>query len=431
VRQASVVRWQKGQGMKRIAICFDGTSNRHDAEYPTNVVAMARCIALRGHGDVTQLVQYHPGLGSGRGTNRIAKAMDRALGGALAFGLIDVIEEAYRGLVFAWEPGDEIYLFGFSRGAFTARVFAGLLRSCGIGARRNLQMIPEAIARHLSKAPETHPDHPSSVAFRARFAPETVTGWTDADAARVKAGALRLTIRHMGLWDSVKSFSVWDVAQGGEAARARGRFFHDNRLSSMVESARHAMALDERRSLYPPLPWSNLDDLNLRSGRGDAPFRQVWFPGDHGSVGGGGNRQGLSAVAFRWVALGAARADLRLIGAEVRRQCWHMDPVGERLENRLTGGPLYVLQGHRRGPETLEDLSAAAFDRWAGDAAYRGRPLRRVRSALGEMDEGARADLRARLVARDGVTHVPGSPWWVGGEDESFGGSGGPGGPAG
>jgi uncharacterized protein (DUF2235 family) len=403
--------------MKRIAICFDGTSNRHDAEWPTNVVALARCIALRGHGDVTQLVQYHPGLGTGRGTNRVAKAVDRALGGALAFGLIDVIEEAYRALVFAWEPGDEIFLFGFSRGAFTARVFAGLLRSCGIGARRNLHMIPEAIARHLSKAPDTHPDDPSSVAFRARFAPETVTGRTGADAAQVAAGALRLTIRYMGLWDSVKSFSIWDVAQGGEEARAHGRFFHDNRLSSMVESARHAMALDERRSLYPVLPWSNLDDLN--KGQEGEPYLQVWFPGDHGSVGGGGNRAGISGVTFRWVALGAAQAGLRLIGPEVRRQCWHMDPVGERLENRLTGGFLYALRADRQGPERVEDLSVAALDRWAG-GDYAGRPLRRVRGALGELDDGARAALRARLAARDGVTHVPGQPWWVGDEEGMF-----------
>ncbi len=405
--------------MKRIAICFDGTSNRHDAEYPTNVVALARCIAHRGHGDATQLVQYHPGVGSGRGTNWVSKAIDRALGGALAFGLIDVIEEAYRALVFAWEPGDEIYLFGFSRGAFTARVFAGLLRSCGIGARRNLHMIPQAIARHLSKAPETHPDDPSSVAFRVRFAPDTVTGRTAAEAALVDAGALQLTIRYVGLWDSVRSFSIWDVAQGGEAARAHGAYFHDNRLSSMVESARHAMALDERRVLFPPLPWSNVDELNTRSGREDAPFRQVWFPGDHGSVGGGGSRVGLSSVAFRWVAMGAVAAGLRLIGAEVRRQGWHMDPVGERLENRLTGGFLYALLGNRRGPERVDDLSAAALDRWAA-GGYSGRPLRRVRGELGALDEPGRSALRARLAARDGVTHLPGSPWWVGGEEEMF-----------
>jgi uncharacterized protein (DUF2235 family) len=407
--------------VKRIAICFDGTANRHDAAYPTNVVALARCIALRGHADVTQLVQYHPGLGSGRGTNPLSKAVDRALGGALAFGLIDVIEEAYRALIFAWEPGDEIYLFGFSRGAFTARVFAGLLRSCGIGARRNLHMIPEAITRHLSKAPDTHPDHAASVAFRARFAPETVTGRTEADQAQIAAGAILLSIRYIGLWDSVKSFSIRDAAQGGEVARAHGVFFHDNRLSSMVESARHAMALDERRKLYPPLPWSNLDELNARAGgRGDA-FQQLWFPGDHGSVGGGGTRSGISGVTLRWIALGAVRADLRLIGAEVRRQSWHMDPVGERLRNKLAGGALYALQGPRTGPGRIGDLSLAAFDRWAGREDYRGRPLRRVREALEAMDVPARTAFRVAAAARDGgPTHVPGSPWWVGGEDDFF-----------
>jgi uncharacterized protein (DUF2235 family) len=409
--------------MKRIAICFDGTSNRHDAEHATNVVLMARCIALRGHGDATQLVQYHPGVGSGRGTNALSRAVDRALGGALAFGLIDVIEEAYRALVFAWEPGDELYLFGFSRGAFTARVFAGLIRSCGIGARRNLHMIPQAIARHLSKAPGTHPDDPGSVAFRARFAPDTATGRTEADLAQIRAGAVPLGIAYMGLWDSVRSFSVWDVAQGGEEARAHGVFFHDNRLSSMVEAARHAMALDERRRLYPPLPWSNLAELNARAG--EARHHQLWFPGDHGSVGGGGNRTGLSGVSLRWVAIGAARAGLRLIPEEVMRLAPHADPVGERLENRLTGGLLYALQGERRGPATVEELSTAAFDRWAGTQDYRGRPLRRVRGVLAEMGEAECAGLRARLLARDGgPTHRPGSPWWVGDDDVTFGGQG-------
>lgn len=406
--------------MKRIAICFDGTSNRHDAEHATNVVLIARCIALRGHGDATQLVQYHPGVGSGRGTNAVSRAVDRALGGALAFGLLDVIEEAYRALVFAWEPGDEIHLFGFSRGAFTARVFAGLIRSCGIGARRNLHMIPQAITRHLSKAPGTHPDDPESVAFRAKFAPDTVTGRTDGDLAQIRAGAVPLGIAYMGLWDSVRSFSVWDVAQGGEEARAHGVFFHDNRLSSMVESARHAMALDERRRLYPPLPWSNVAALNARAG--EERYQQRWFPGDHGSVGGGGNRTGLSGVTLRWVAIGAARAGLRLIPEEVMRLAPHADPVGERLENRLKGGLLYALQADRRGPAEAEELSTAAFDRWAETEAYRGRPLRRVRDRLAAMSGEEREGFRAQLLARDGgLTHRRGSPWWVGEEDATWG----------
>jgi len=403
--------------VKRIAICFDGTGNRSDAEWPTNVVLMSRAIAHRGWGEATQLVMYHPGVGSGRGTNRIARAVDRVLGGALAFGLRDVIEEAYRGLIFAYEPGDEIYLFGFSRGAFTARIFAGLLRSCGIGARRNLRMIPEAISRHLSKRTGTHPDDPSSVAFRERFAPDMVTGNTAREQELLRAGAIRLTIRYVGLWDTVRSFSVFDVGQGQE-----GAFLHDLRLSRMVESARHAMALDERRVLYPPQGWENMEELNVRAGGSELPYRQIWFPGDHGSVGGGGNRTGLSGVTFRWVAIGAARAGLRIMPDEVMWLAGHADPVGEQLENRLTGGFLYAFLGDRRGPDRVEDLSVAALDRVAGDAAYgRRRPLRRVRGALEAMDHAERAALRAWIAAGDGgATFRPGSPWWVGDEDDTY-----------
>jgi hypothetical protein len=294
------------------------------------------------------------------------------------------------------------------------------MRSCGIGARRNLHMIPQAIDRHLSVRPGTHPNDAESVEFRARFAPETVTGRTEAEAALVRTGAIRLVIRYMGLWDTVRSFSVFGAGEGDEAKPARWStwtYFHDNRLSSMVMEARHAMALDERRRLFRPLAWSNLDALNALSGRAaEAPFRQLWFPGDHGSVGGGGNRVGLSSVALRWVALGAARAGLRLMGAELRRQAWHMDPVGERLQNRLVGGLLYALQDDRRGPARVEDLSAAALDRWAA-GGYAGRPLRQVRGSLGAMEAEARERLRAAVAARDGATHVAGSPWWIGGEE--------------
>ncbi len=409
--------------MKRIVICFDGTANRHDAGPQTNVVLIARAVAERGHDEALPLVQYHLGVGTGRGTNRASKMLDRTLGGALAFGLVDVVEEAYRALAFAYERGDAIQIFGFSRGAFTARVFAGLLRSCGIPRRSTVGAIPQALDRHLSKAAGTHPDDPESIAFRRWFAPDTATSARElaAPGRRDEDGAIRLFVDYMGLWDTVKSFARPQRVEG--MREPVPRLFHDLDLSSMVLSARHAVSIDERRALYPNWNFRNFDALNARHPSVVPRYQQVWFPGDHGSVGGGGTRVGLSSIAFRWVALGAARAGLRLLPADMMRLAWRMAP-GDPLANRLAPGGLLALlltamKQDRPGPSDPAALSVAALDRWRADPAYRPRTLRAVTRALEGMDEGARDALRARLVARDGgLTHDPGAPWWLPWPDE-------------
>lgn len=411
--------------MKRIVICFDGTSNRHDAEHQTNVVLLARAVAERGHDDAVPLVQYHTGVGSGRGTNRLSKLIDKVLGGALAFGLVDVVEEAYRALAFAYQRGDALHVFGFSRGAYTARVFTGLLRSCGIPTRSTLHAIPEALERHLSRDPDTHPDADDSIAFRRWFAPLTATSPHElgVKGRRDEDGAILLDVAYLGLWDTVKSFALAQAAPGARSPRVP-RLFHDLDLSSMVRSARHAISIDERRALYPCLPFDNLSELNARRPATVPAYQQVYFPGDHGSVGGGGNRVGLSSIALRWVALGAERAGLRLLPADMARLAWRMEPT-DPLENRLAPGGLLALllslqRADRPGPSELADLSVAALDRMQADPDYRPRTLRRLRATVDAMDAAALDALRAELVARDGgLTHRAGATWWLPWSDEA------------
>jgi uncharacterized protein (DUF2235 family) len=107
--------------MKRIVVLCDGTWNSSDSQTPTNVVrfgqAMQRCDEL----GVIQVPIYIQGVGTGEGPTKLSRKLDSALGGALGWGLMDNIEEAYRHLIFIYEPGDEIYILGFSRGAYTAR----------------------------------------------------------------------------------------------------------------------------------------------------------------------------------------------------------------------------------------------------------------------------------------------------------------------
>ncbi|SMX32325.1 phospholipase effector Tle1 domain-containing protein [Octadecabacter ascidiaceicola] len=403
--------------MKRIAIFIDGTWNRPDAEHPTNVVRLSRCVASHAVGGMPQVVLYSPGVGSGRGNNWAARRMDRLLGGALGWGLTDIIEEAYRNLVFLYEPGDEIMVFGFSRGAFAARSLVGLIRSCGIPARDKLAEIPEAMRRYRSRAPETHPDHPESLAFRASFAPRVYVNDTEAKWRRKNGApindAVRLGIAYLGVWDTVSALGLPAFLPFAERFNAQYRF-HDAVLTSMVLAARHAISIDERRKTFPSYPWSNMLDLNVRYNSELIPTHmQQWFPGNHGSVGGGGSRVGLSSISLNWIALGAQQAGLRLDWSEMDRVATHFD-VTERLDNKfgpvgLSGAMMSAISNDREGPSGLDELSMAAIDRCKADTDYERNPsLRQIYHEIHGVDDVQRDSIRkARKWADGGHTHLP------------------------
>lgn len=106
--------------MKRLVFCFDGTWNKLVPDLATNVVLTAASIDRIDKKGVAQIIHYDEGVGTG--------ALDSLRGGMFGTGLIDNVREAYRFLVFNYDPGDEIYVFGFSRGAYSARTFVGFIR---------------------------------------------------------------------------------------------------------------------------------------------------------------------------------------------------------------------------------------------------------------------------------------------------------------
>ena len=412
--------------MKRIAIFIDGTWNRPDALHPTNVVRLSQCVLPYDKDDNVQQVIYSPGVGSGRGNNRLARRLERILGGALGWGLTDIIEETYRNLVFAYEPGDEIYIFGFSRGGFAARSLAGLIRTCGIPPRRNIGRIPEAMARYISRQPGTHPDDPDTRQFRAEFAPDTATNNSDFNQRRQTGDtrAIRLTITYLGIFDTVKALGVPQFLPGAKAFNDKYKF-HDSALSSSVMSARHAISVDERRKTFPAMPWTNVEALNENRSIGDnevRPYAQQWFPGDHGSVGGGGARVGLSSVSFYWIAKGAEHAGLNINWTAFDDLATRFDPCKEHLNNKFgpagfMGYLLNKIKTHRDGPKEVEEIAVATLDRIQNDPDYRPQTLNFVLDEALEKPATEIAALRDWLVARDGgPTHELGStirprPW--------------------
>lgn len=370
--------------MKRIVIACDGTWNRLDAAYPTNVAKLVRAVLPVAHGAVPQIACHLDGVGTGRGTGRLAQAADRVLGGALGLGLMATLEEAYRFLVFTYAPGDEIHLLGFSRGAFMARSLAGLLRTCGIVERRQAPAIGEAIALYQRRTEVGGADGAEALAFRARYAAQVTTSPREADWRRTSGLPVGtpLAIGYLGVWDTVGALGI--PSHFALAPRLnRALAFHDTALSRLVRSARHAVAIDERRRTFPPTLWANLDALNGDAGR--LAYAQRWFPGDHASVGGGGPVTELSDDALLWIAEGAVEAGLALEPAAVASWNRARNPLGPlraRPRMSLLGRLLALDARDRAGPWRLAELAEAAVRRWHADPAYRPRPLRRLQGVL-------------------------------------------------
>lgn len=298
--------------MKRIAIFCDGTWNRSDARNPTHVLRLAQAVRPTARDGVTQVVHYLQGVGSGQGITKLSRFLDRVLGGALGWGLDDRILDAYRALLFTYEPGDQIYIFGFSRGAYTARSLAGMIRTAGILPSNRTDLIPEAMRMYRAReGRNSHPDSAPSMAARLAMSPEVATSPKD-EKWRQDQGieCHLLDITYVGVWDTVGALGI-PAFLGPLARFANARYaFHDADLSRSVGAARHAVAIDERRKHFPPALWTNLDKLNGEITSNTSRYQQLWFAGNHGIVGGSGAAPELSAFPTAWIVAGAQERKL-------------------------------------------------------------------------------------------------------------------------
>ncbi len=379
--------------MKRLVFCFDGTWNRLDADTPTNVVLTAASIVRQvPKGGPTQIIHYDEGVGTGR--------LDRVSGGTMGVGLVTNIREAYRFLIFNYDPGDEIFVFGFSRGAFSARTFCGFVRHVGPLRRLHAARIDDALKLYEARIRDEDGATEELRRFRAVYSGNVCIG-ADDDAWRcsnspgyLTGQAPPMTIKYLGVWDTVGALGVPKVLPLSAMFNRRHRF-HDIALSGFIESARHAVAIDERRALFPAEPWGDLSKINeARNYRPDdpnAPYQEQWFPGTHGSVGGGGDIRGLSDGSLAWVLQGAKRAGLKLdVEQGSRIQAVRPDPLASLVNVREQQfSATALLKTNREGPAAHYQVSAAARRRWQADAkilpeqmAYRPKTLAKVASAL-------------------------------------------------
>jgi uncharacterized protein (DUF2235 family) len=258
---------------KRLVVCCDGTWNRPDETRdgipaPTNVSKVALGVAREGSDGTPQLVHYEAGVGTRR--------WERIRGGAFGFGLSRNVLDCYRFLVENYEPGDELYLFGFSRGAFTARSTVGLVRNCGILEARNADRIDDAYRLYRARAERTKPSGIEAEVFRREYShPDSDIGF-------------------IGVWDTVGSLGI--PIDGLRLPLLTKRWtFHDTTLSSHVRFAYQALAIDERRGPFKPTLWEQQADATGQT------LEQVWFAGVHSDVGGGYGDPTLAEIPLLWL----------------------------------------------------------------------------------------------------------------------------------
>ena len=354
--------------MKRLAIFCDGTWNRLDAQHLTNVVKAARTVLPEAPDGTLQITYYNEGVGT---SYLVSQRLESSIAGGFGLGLTDKIAEAYRFLVLNYEPGDQIYIFGFSRGAYTARSLAGLIRNCGIPSRDHIEKVPAALAFYLDRSAYKDPNSDAARRFRAAHSPRILINEADREWRRSNGFTDNLDaipffrLTYIGVWDTVGALGIPKHLLIERLMRTSRKYqFHDGDLSSSIGAARHAIALDEDRRSFEPSLWHNLDDLNSRPDRA-AAYHQEWFPGDHGSVGGGGDIAGHSTAALLWVLEGAAECGLALDGKQLERYRADLDHLAP-LRNR-SAPPGWMERLYRRkprkGPRSWDHLSEAARQR--------------------------------------------------------------------
>ncbi|TXT39963.1 MAG: hypothetical protein FD135_1715 [Comamonadaceae bacterium] len=267
--------------MKKLIICNDGTWNTADQEEngiptPTNVVKLYHSLAEKDEKGLEQLKYYHPGVG----TNGL---LDSITGGALGAGVSKQIQSAYHWLATHYERGDQIFIYGFSRGAFIARSLAGFLGR-GLLDLRNVAPA-EAWSRVKTAYDQGYRKHATRAEDDRTWAEPVWVFFHGAGPTPVHFVGVWDTVGALGIPDDMEVLNLFDDSDAWK--------FHDTALGSHIHTARHAMAMDEVRASFTVTRWSNTDQ--------HLDAKEVWFPGVHSDVGGGYANTDLSDGALQWM----------------------------------------------------------------------------------------------------------------------------------
>lgn len=313
--------------MKKLVVCCDGTGNEI-SENISNVLKLYRVLRKTEKTNPHQIVFYDPGVGTLARPDPWRKLWQDAFtifGLASGYGLDDHVLKAYNFLVTEYEEGDEIYFFGFSRGAYTVRVLAGLIHKVGLLSRSQINLTGAGLTAYKQYSSDREQDgsiegeHPITLDDRgAQFARIVSTRWP--------------TIRFVGVWDTVASVIV----------PRPDRFYLPSletlaftRRNPSVQSFRQAIAIDERRRMFRLDPWSETQTFmhNRFSKVNNSEIQdiqQVWFAGVHADIGGGypEKESGLSKFPLLWMIQESQKCGLAVDQATVNQLAWGVQRKG-------------------------------------------------------------------------------------------------------
>jgi len=352
---------------KRLILFFDGTWMNVANE--TNVYLLAKKVCSFDNQGMRQKFFYSPGVGT--------NTLSRIPGGVAGFGLNENLLNGYEWLCQNYDDGDEIWIFGFSRGAYTARSLSGMIRKSGLLYITNDATLDQALSNYRTKDNDKE-----ATEFRFRFSRE-------------------VRIHFLGVWDTVGALGIPYFR-----LMNRNLQWHDTQLSGIVERAYHAMAIDEHREIFSSTPWVNPTKASPREPAprmhlnkahedyGKLPdgriVEQRWFVGSHGDVGGGCENSKLAQIPLAWMESQAVKAGLQL-----RTRCQipdnaYMDPIYpsyERFGNGvyqfvrslpLVGKGRYhrlVVTDSAMTQVTNPCLDPSVLDLWKNDQTYRPKGL--------------------------------------------------------
>jgi uncharacterized protein (DUF2235 family) len=257
--------------MKNIVLCADGTWNTPHGDAPTRTDTNVRKLYCALANSPGQLKYYDSGVGTD-GT-----PLDHLSGGAMGEGLFQKVQDCYAFLSYVYDPGDKIYLFGFSRGAFTARSIGGMIAGFGVPT---ISMDNESVPRIFAAYREADPIKKAALVEDLKSA----------------YGLVQVDVQMVGVWDTVGGLGIPGIFFNLLNQKKYG--FLDTSIHESIRRGYHAVSIDERRAQFKPTLWTNKDRTDRAN---DDQIEQVWFPGVHSDVGGGYQESALSDIALHWM----------------------------------------------------------------------------------------------------------------------------------
>lgn len=347
---------------KNLVICCDGTDN----EFGVNNTNVVRLLSLALKQDEQQIVFYEPGLGTFPASGAITplqKWFTKKLGSAFGLGLSQNLAVCYEFLVEHYKPSDRIYLFGFSRGAYTARALAALIHVVGLMRTKNSNLVPYAIKLFESAAGKAKKKNEKAERLSGKKQPLDLSICDEFK----RVFCIAPEIHFIGVWDTVSSIgTIFDPYN-----------LPHTRWNPSVKIVRHAISIDEERKFFRTNLWASSEQYTN--------VKQVWFAGVHADIGGGyeESESGLAKITLQWM-LDEAREAALAIDESLLPTVFPKnkndptlsspDPCG-KIHNELDKIFWKVMQWVPRRHWIRDDASGKFVRRWDFAVTRRPRPI--------------------------------------------------------